>query len=189
MKLLPQLSIGCDPLGVIGCNPFGFVVCNSFGFRSGKGRRLAILVVLALIGCCCACRPGAKPNESLDDLAESHAHFPAHWPHTLHAAADRLAAWQSQPDLPPIQSGIDPRAELADLVRWLPILAADSDLGRSDFATIDTWSSSWTRTLEDAMAADRPMAEIVAIEEYRSMVRSLSEICQREEARLQRLQQ
>ncbi len=77
-------------------------------------------------------------------------------------------------------------AELADLVGWLPILAADSDLGRQDFARIDSWSSRWTESLRKHALESPDIQGLSNLEELRQVVGQLDEICRAEQDRLDR---
>jgi hypothetical protein len=85
-------------------------------------------------------------------------------------------------------------AELADLVGWLPILAADSDLGREDFSRIDAWSAQWTEPLRKhalgsgALAGNGTLEGFGQVDGLREMAKGLSEICRSEQARIDELQ-
>jgi hypothetical protein len=84
--------------------------------------------------------------------------------------------------------------ELADLVGWLPILAADSDLGREDFSRIDAWSAQWTEPLRKhalgsgAQAGNGTLGGFGQVDGLREMAKGLSEICRSEQARIDELQ-
>ena len=100
--------------------------------RTAAGRCLLLLTSLlfpAATGC-----HGTR-------VEEAEHHTPAHKPADFPAAVDRLLALHSE-----ISSGvhresaqIDVFTEFQDLVRWLPELAADSDLGEESWnAVYDT---------------------------------------------------
>lgn len=117
-----------------------------------------------------------------------HEHFPSHWPFTIDRASERLNQLTSQPDTTSDPSSVSVAHEFADLLLWLPLLAADSDLARSDFEKIDQWSQTWApicRTLADNQ---QPLSKLTAPPELQTAVHELEILCQRERQRLEQLQ-
>jgi hypothetical protein len=117
-----------------------------------------------------------------------HEHFPSHWPFTIDRASERLNQLTSQPDTTSDPSSVSVAHEFADLWLWLPLLAADSDLKRSDFEKIDQWSQTWApicRTLADNQ---QPLSKLTAPPELQTAVHELEILCQRERQRLEQLQ-
>jgi hypothetical protein len=110
--------------------------------------------VLAAAACCCLAGCLAAPDETDERLEH---HIPAHKPATLVAAIAELerrnpgatsrheAAGNSERD----------RAELRDIIGWLPELAADSDLRKSEWESIQQSSAELARAVEawDAAAS------------------------------------
>ncbi|MFM8252444.1 MAG: hypothetical protein ACKOBW_12675 [Planctomycetota bacterium] len=94
---------------------------NQHELKAATGRRPVLglcLLLLSLVGC-----HGKR-------VAEAEHHTPEHMPADYPAAVDRLLAVHAE-----IANGgaraaeqIDVFAETYDIVRWLPMLAADSDL-------------------------------------------------------------
>jgi hypothetical protein len=117
---------------------------------------------------------------------ESHEHFPAHWPYTISRASTRLAELIKDPNATSDEHAIAPRDEFVDLVNWLPILAADSDLDRPTFDRIDAWStrsvSQWQRA-----GSPRELKDLVEEPETQEMVAWLVDICKQEDSRLEQL--
>jgi hypothetical protein len=105
---------------------------NWAGLRYGQLLGLGLMLV-AFAGCQ---TKGTGPGTGDSASVEDHHGIPAHKPKTFAAAietlSDRLRGWPESGD------GID-REELAivtDIVRWLPELAADTDLRRADWEQV-----------------------------------------------------
>lgn len=137
---------------------------------------LAIAAALAI-----GCQP---PGPSHD---EEHDHFPPHWPETIFGASARLSALADSPRTVPDAHGVPVRQELVDLMGWLPMLAADSDLDRSSFDRIDSWSTRiherWQRTAEQ-----QEVETLLRDSEARELIAWLADVCRQEQARIDQLQ-
>jgi hypothetical protein len=94
---------------------------------------VAVAVTVTLAGCAAA--PVAHEEEAHE--------LPAHHPRTFRRAIDAIEQRGTS-----VAAGGDAasRRELADIVRWLPLLATDTELGRAD----------WDRVqgISNALAAD-----------------------------------
>jgi hypothetical protein len=147
------------------------------------GRLIACGVVFGVVVGFTGCQP--QPNVEGQN-EESHEHFPAHWPYTVSRASARLAELVSNPKEVSKEHSVAPRDEFVDLVNWLPILAADSDLDRATFDRIDAWStrsvSQWQRP-----NSPRQLDLLVQEAETQEMIAWLVEVCQQEELRLEQL--
>lgn len=153
----------------------------------------SLLRWLAVLLCCLlGCQTASDISE---EDHESHEHFPPHWPHTIFNASGRLKELIGNSDaaasteviasdsLAQAETPIASHQEFVDLVGWLPILAADSDLDRAAFTRIDAavakleskWRKSPPQDLQ--VLADDP--------ETREMLKLLDDICQQEQARIQ----
>jgi len=134
---------------------------------------------------CFGCNSNSGSMDGASD--QEHEHFPAHWPESIFRASQRIDGILGAPTLSSV-------AELADLVGWLPILAADSDLGREDFSRIDAWSAQWTEPLRKhalgsgALAGNGTLEGFGQVDGLREMAEGLSEICRIEQARIDELQ-
>jgi hypothetical protein len=127
---------------------------------------------------------GSKQSEGVEEH-EHHEHFPEHWPEDIMRANQRISELIEDPSSS--SQGISKSMELADLVGWLPILAADSDLGREDFARIDAWSGLWGPKLRQHASRADGLDGFGNIEQLTQMSRDLGEICRAEQARIDAL--
>ena len=151
----------------------------------------------------------SKSGSTADGSDQEHEHFPSHWPESIFRASQRIDGILAAPGAMPLgatpfgatsvgsETGtqtLTSVAELADLVGWLPILAADSDLGREDFSRIDAWSAQWTEPLRKhalgsgALAGNGTLEGFGQVDGLREMAKGLSEICRSEQARIDELQ-
>jgi hypothetical protein len=153
-----------------------------------------------LVGFGCDSKSGSTDGVS----DQEHEHFPAHWPESIFRASQRIDGILAAPGTMPVDATsvgsetgtptLTSVAELADLVGWLPILAADSDLGREDFSRIDAWSAQWTEPLRKhalgsgALAGNGTLGDFGQVEGLREMAKGLSEICRSEQVRIDELQ-
>ena len=158
-----------------------------------------------LVGFGCDSKSGSTSGVS----DQEHEHFPAHWPESIFRASQRIDGILAAPGTMPVDATsvgatsigsetgtatLTSVVELADLVGWLPILAADSDLGREDFSRIDAWSAQWTEPLRKhalgsgALAGNGTLEGFGQVDGLREMAKGLSEICRSEQARLDELQ-
>jgi len=151
----------------------------------------------------------SKSGSTSDVSDQEHEHFPSHWPESIFRASQRIDGILAAPGAMPVDATsvgatsvgsetgtptLTSVAELADLVGWLPILAADSDLGREDFSRIDAWSAQWTEPLRKhalgsgAQAGNGTLEGFGQVDGLREMAKGLSEICRSEQARIDELQ-
>ena len=151
----------------------------------------------------------SKSGSTADVSDQEHEHFPAHWPESIFRASQRIDGILAAPGTMPVDATsvgatsvgsetgtptLTSVAELADLVGWLPILAADSDLGREDFSRIDAWSAQWTEPLRKhalgsgALAGNGTLGGFGQVDGLREMAKGLSEICRSEQVRIDELQ-
>jgi hypothetical protein len=146
---------------------------------------------------CFGCDSKSGSTDGVSD--QEHEHFPAHWPESIFRASQRIDGILADPvamsvGLETESPTLTSVAELADLVGWLPILAADSDLGREDFNRIDAWSAQWTEPLRKhalgsgALAGNGTLEGFGQVDGLREMAKGLSEICRIEQARIDELQ-
>ena len=151
---------------------------------------------------CFGCNSNSGSMDGASD--QEHEHFPAHWPESIFRASQRIDGILADPGttsagatsvgLKTESTTLTSVAELADLVGWLPILAADSDLGREDFNRIDAWSAQWTEPLRKhalgsgALAGNGTLEGFGQVDGLREMAEGLSEICRIEQARIDELQ-
>jgi len=140
-------------------------------------RKRVFLARLALISTCClvGCQPAEKGAEHM----ESHEHFPPHWPYTIFQASDRLSELLQKSNAIPSGSGITPQQEMMDLIGWLPILAADSDLDRKTFDRIDQASLRIHKRWQ-ALPLPLDLPTLANDPEVREMAVWLADIVQRE---------
>ncbi|MBU6385756.1 MAG: hypothetical protein ACKN85_06420 [Pirellula sp.] len=151
--------------------------------------RAVLLVGMVLI--CSGCRPADRgpivqlTDSGKQDEHQEHEHFPEHWPEDIMQASKRISellggtAGSTQ--------GISTSLELADLVGWLPVLAADSDLGREDFARIDAWSSDWSPLLRKHAQGAQGLEGLGNLDQLTQMSKDLDAICRAEQARIDEL--
>ena len=158
-----------------------------------------------LVGFGCDSKSGSTSGVS----DQEHEHFPAHWPESIFRASQRIDGILAAPGTMAVDATsvgatsigsetgtptLTSVVELADLVGWLPILAADSDLGREDFSRIDAWSAQWTEPLRKhalgsgALAGNGTLEGFGQVDGLREMAKGLSEICRSEQARIDELQ-
>ncbi|MCY3004359.1 MAG: hypothetical protein NTV29_00095 [Planctomycetota bacterium] len=156
---------------------------------------------------CFGCDSKSGSTSGVSD--QEHEHFPAHWPDSIFRASQRIDGILADPvatsvgatsvgatsvGLKTESPTLTSVAELADLVGWLPILAAESDLGREDFSRIDAWSAQWTEPLRKhalgsgALAGNGTLKGFGQVDGLREMAKGLSEICRNEQARIDELQ-
>lgn len=89
--------------------------------------------------------------------AEPEHHTPEHKPASYPAAVHQLLALHREimNDEPPrSERQIDVFAEMFDLIRWLPELAADSDLPKEPWGNVERTSRHWEADLQAVRAAE-----------------------------------
>lgn len=115
-----------------------------------------------------------------------HEHFPPHWPGEIFQASERLNGLVR--GTLPANEGLLRMREVADLLKWLPVLAADSDLSREDFYRIDAWSTEWTILATQHAEQGGDIGNFPKEEALKKMVGSLMDVCRKEQERLRALQ-
>lgn len=129
-------------------------------------------LLAAIVFCFIGCQGAQQATE------ESHEHFPPHWPQTIFNASDRLSQMLQQPDMAPTAGRVPPIEEFMDLIGWLPILTADSDLDRSTFDRIDAAS---VRLHDKWQGANQPrdLQSLVDDPDVRELVHWMAEVFQK----------
>lgn len=98
---------------------------------------LLILLLTGLLLASTACRKDSAHGDDDHDHSEHEAdhHFPDHHPRQFHAAVRRLEAIdrESKGETKRPKFKVSPATELADLGRWLPMLAADTDMPETEW--------------------------------------------------------
>ena len=145
----------------------------------------ALLVTLLTCGCNRNVATGVASSSS--PAAEQHDHHPAHWPATIFAASDRLMALESGliGDAQPERVSIE--RELVDLIKWMPELAADTDLKEDAFNRIDSWSSKYLPVLEEQMKQGLKFDSMLKSEGLSEAIVQLNELVGAEKKRLESL--
>jgi hypothetical protein len=151
---------------------------------SFSDNRLTQFWIAMLSFCLLGCQPSADVSDQED---ESHEHFPPHWPNTIFKASDRLSELIANPGAASPQTAlatqITPQQEFIDLIGWLPILAADSDLDRAAFDRIDAASSKLQSRWQKSQPKDLPT--LVNDPDAREIITWLADICHQEQSRAQ----
>jgi len=176
--------------------------CQRIPIRNPLPIALSLRVAFSLIVCsllmhtgCDRTKTGSITTESIavkDPARKTHAmeeHFPKHWPFTIEQASQRLSAIARDPQAPSPVEGLSPREEFHDVMKWLPLLAADSDLDRKAFELIDRGSIEWQSALQAARADEALFRERLIHPDTIAFLQSLDAICRAERARLDQLQQ
>ncbi len=147
---------------------------------------MMLIAVATLLNSAACNRMSATNGKAATGAAseEEHDHFPAHWPSTIFLASERLAAFQKSPSNGSLYDGVSRDQELIDLVRWLPDLAADSDLDEATFNKIDSWSRDYLQKLEAKRNEGAKLEKLLAIEGLSQMIVELQDIVQKEAARI-----
>lgn len=164
-----------------------------------KWSSVAMLIAVAVLSNSAACSRNASSKSPLDVSANAaaakgnaaeaeHDHFPAHWPSTIFVASERLVALQKSEGSPNSPQGVSPEQELIDLLRWLPELAADSDLEERTFNKIDTWSHDYLQMLEPKWNAGAKLDSLLAVEGLSKVIAELQEIVKTESERIALMQ-
>lgn len=106
---------------------------------------ICIAVPFVSVGCTAGAQHGQEVSHAL----------PAHHPRTFHRAPDAIAERCAIISTPAATDGDRDRAhsELLDILRWLPDLAADTPLKRSDWDQVAAIATSLARAVENGAAA------------------------------------
>jgi hypothetical protein len=147
---------------------------NMASFRCIATAACCLFLIASLMGC----KPSASRSAQID---EEHEHFPKHWPEDILRASERISELLEGSETEGKTLAVS--AELADLFGWLPILAADSDLGREDFARIDAWSAAWTDRLREHARGSSGLGGLSNIEVLKQIAADLAAICNAEQQR------
>ncbi len=115
-----------------------------------------------------------------------HEHFPAHWPREIFQASERLDGLLR--GTLPAKEGLPAMREIADLLKWLPVLAADSDLSREDFYRMDAWSTEWTKLATQHAERGGDIGNFPKVDALQKMVDQLIDVCRSEQERLRAMQ-
>lgn len=136
-----------------------------------SGLVIASLALLFLSGCAL--------RSSTDDGRLEH-HAAPHHPSSFPAAVDELDRRFSELSTkPPLDVARDKSAaELADIVRWLPELAADSDLKRADWETANRLALDLEKVLPGWLAAN-PEQKHAALTTIRASLGELQQLADR----------
>lgn len=159
--------------------------------RSGCGLERAFLLLLFLANGC-SVRPSTQTTVPLQvegsvaDHEHQHEHFPPHWPGEIFQASERLNGLGR--GTLPAKEGLPAMREIADLLKWLPVLAADSDLSREDFYRIDAWSTEWTKHTTQHAEQGGDIGNFPKKEALQEMVDRLIDVCRKEQDRLRAMQ-
>ena len=111
---------------------------------------------------------------------ESHEHFPVHWPKTIFAASERMSELSKSVEATSSNPEITVEREFIDLIRWLPELAADSELSEKDFNRIDAWSTKTVLLLEEQVTNGKKLKDLVELDGLISNVEMLADVCRLE---------
>ena len=105
---------------------------------------IATVVPLAGVGCKGSVQHGEEASHAL----------PPHHPRTFHRAVDAIAERHAIISASAaVEADRDrARSELLDILRWLPDLAADTSLKRSDWDEVAAIAGSLTRAVETGVA-------------------------------------
>jgi len=143
-----------------------------------------------LMGCVLALSWGCQKqylNTESPTSSQEHEHFPAHWPHTIFAAAERLHAISEADNPTSSNKSVSISKEWADLIRWLPELVADSDISEPDFQVIDTWSTRALVIIEDRIGNGKTFDELRRIDGLDENIAAMLTLCRAEKARIDAL--
>lgn len=98
---------------------------------------LLFLLLSVLLLTSTACRKESAVGDDDHDHSEHEAdhHFPDHHPRQFHAAVRRLETIdrESKGEAKRPKFEVSPATELADIGRWLPMLAADTDMPEAEW--------------------------------------------------------
>lgn len=121
-------------------------------------------VIRAAAGLCLVVVAGcAGSSSNADEEERLEHHIPAHKPTSFARAIPELDRRFHDPALGAGTKRVDPRwSELADIVRWLPELAADSDLRRQDWERVQQLTGELSRHLQQWEAAAAERSRILA---------------------------
>lgn len=135
-----------------------------------------------------AARIATEDSKSANEHEQEHdhEHFPPHWPVDIFQASERLEGLTNgkltaRDNLPAMR-------EISDLMKWLPMLAADSDLSREDFYRIDALSSDWTKPLTQHAEQGGEMGDFLGVSSLQEAVGLLVEVCRKEKERIRAMQ-
>lgn len=162
------------------------VASNQSWFWFGSVFRFFLYgVTVAWIGSVAGCYNGNNAG----DAEEPEQHFPPHWPETISAATDRLAALAggSAEKAPHVLVSLE--QEWVDLFRWLPELAADSEISKGDFDRIDEVASKYGIQMEKMLEKGNTLKQMTSEPGLAEALAWMQEISLKESSRIQNLEQ
>lgn len=122
----------------------------------------SMVMPLASVGCTAGVQHGQEVSHAL----------PSHHPQTFHRAVDAIAERSAIISMSAAAEADRDRArsELLDILRWLPDLAADTPLNRSNWDEVAAIAGSLTRTVEAGAATANVDEEIAALRRIENRV-------------------
>ncbi len=132
--------------------------------------RLFAVILLAFLGCLVGCGSGPSQSE-----AEEESHFPPHWPGDILVAKERVGEIAKGNRHP---TNVELFTELQDVVKWLPELAADSDLDEKAFHEIDNAAQNLLAVLDAIESKEEASIskEMIHREEFKQLVDTLDRL-------------
>lgn len=147
----------------------------SVGLQRINSRRPGLIIasLAILISGGCALRTSTD-----DGRLEHHAapHRPGSFPTAVDKLDRRFSDLATKPELDVAKD--KPAAELADIIRWLPELAADSDLKRADWETANRLALELEKVLPGWLAAN-PEQKHAALTAVRASLGELRQLADR----------
>lgn len=143
--------------------------------------RLGVVLGLLFLGLQAGCQPAVQTSE------EAH-HIPAHLPGDFEQALSRLELLirhlHDGAPLEKMPTEVTVAQELRDIVRWLPELAAESDLSESDWNIVD----QATQGVIDSFAKDEQPEKLIGDQRLFSQIASLPQALSEVRERFRELQ-
>lgn len=97
-------------------------------------RLLTLVSILGLLATLCGCQKGAAEEEEAHHIP---GHLPADFDQALTRVEQLVAHLKDGVALEAMPAEVNVETELRDVVRWLPELAAQSDLKEADWNVVD----------------------------------------------------
>jgi hypothetical protein len=97
-------------------------------------RWLTLMAILGLCTTLCGCQKGAAEEEEAHHIPE---HLPADFDQALTRVEQLVAHLKDGAALEKLPTEVNVETELRDVVRWLPELAAQTDLKEEDWNVVD----------------------------------------------------
>lgn len=131
---------------------------------------------------------GGKQSDSTAPQEQREQHFPPHWPETIFVAAERLAALEADGLEKDSSTLVSLEQEWVDLFRWLPELAADSEISKADFDRIDAINMKFGVTMEKMLEQGKTLKQMKSEPGILESIALIQQICREELQRLQSLE-